>query len=78
MGVALLQYTFTRMEDEEGYSPLFSEGVVRDEHRDSLYFQYRRPAPILGSNAQILANIYFESLAPFIVRYAFGKVNMYM
>ena len=61
MGVALLQYTFTRMEDEEGYSPLFSEGVVRDEHRDSLYFQYRRPAPILGSNAQILANIYYHS-----------------
>ena len=61
LGLALLQYTFTRMEDEEGYSPLFSEGVVRDEHRDSLYFQYRRPAPILGSNAQILANIYYHS-----------------
>ena len=39
----------------------FAEGVVRDEHRDSVYLQYRRPAPILGSKAQIVANIYYHS-----------------
>ena len=61
MGVALFQYVYTRMEDEEGYSPLFAGGVVRDEHRDSVYLQYRRPAPILGSKAQIVANIYYHS-----------------
>ena len=61
MGLALFQYTYTRMEDEEGYSPLFGGGVVRDEHRDSVYLQYRRPAPILGSKAQIVANIYYHS-----------------
>ena len=61
MGLALFQYTYTRMEDEEGYSPLFAGGVVRDEHRDSVYLQYRRPAPILGSKAQIVANIYYHS-----------------
>ena len=61
MGLALFQYTYTRMEDEEGYSPLFAGGAVRDEHRDSVYLQYRRPAPVLGSKAQIVANIYYHS-----------------
>ena len=61
MGLALFQYTYTRMEDEEGYSPLFAGGAVRDEHRDSVYLQYRRPAPILGPKAQIVANIYYHS-----------------
>lgn len=60
-GSALFQYTYTNMEDEEGYSPLFAKGAVRDEHRDSVYFQYRRPAPILGSKAQVVANIYYHS-----------------
>lgn len=61
LGVALFQYTHTRMYDQEGYSPLFSGGIERDERRDSVYFQYRRPIPVLGSQAQILANVYYHS-----------------
>ena len=61
LGVVMFQYIHTRMYDEEGYSPLFAGGIERDEHRDSVYFQYRRPIPVFGSKAQILANVYYHS-----------------
>ncbi len=60
-GRLLAQYTHTKLDDETGYSPIFSFGDERQESLDSIYVRYLFPLPRLGRSAQFSASVYYNS-----------------
>ena len=56
-GQASAQYTFTDLNDDEGYSPIFDDGARRHESLSSVYLQYAVPTRRLGAAAQIVTSI---------------------
>tara|TARA_B100001250_G_scaffold320967_1_gene283929 strand:- start:23931 stop:25283 length:1353 start_codon:yes stop_codon:yes gene_type:complete len=60
-GRLMAQYVRTSLNDDEGYSPIFSDGARRKESIDSIYFRYLYPVTALGRSAQITASIYYNS-----------------
>lgn len=60
-GELLGQYVLTRLEDEEGYSPLFDRGAKRKESLNSVFLQYMRPLSSLSRTAQFFANLSYHS-----------------
>ncbi len=57
-GQLLVQYVHTNLDDESGYSPIFSDGAKRDESLDSFFLRYVLPASFLGKSAQFSASVY--------------------
>ena len=56
-GQASAQYSFTDLNDDEGYSPIFDDGARRHESLSSVYLQYAVPTRRLGAAAQIVTSI---------------------
>ena len=56
-GQASAQYSFTDLNDDEGYSPIFDDGARRQESLSSIYLQYTIPTRRLGAAAQIVTSI---------------------
>lgn len=52
------QLNHTRMDDDEGYSPLLANGAARTTERSYVLLRYRQPLQILGRDATLLVNIY--------------------
>ena len=57
-GQLLAQYVHTNLNDESGYSPIFSDGAKREESLDSFFLRYVLPASFLGKTAQFSASVY--------------------
>ena len=57
LGQASAQYSFTDLNDDEGYSPIFDDGARRHESLSSIYLQYAIPTRRLGAAAQIVASV---------------------
>ena len=56
-GQASAQYSFTDLNDDEGYSPIFDDGARRHESLSSVYLQYAVPTRRLGAAAQIVTSV---------------------
>jgi tetratricopeptide (TPR) repeat protein len=56
-GQASAQYSFTDLNDDEGFSPIFDDGARRHESLSSIYLQYSIPTRRLGAAAQIVASV---------------------
>ena len=57
-GQLLAQYVHTRLDDDSGYSLIFSDGAKREESLDSVFLRYLFPVRFLGKSAQFSASIY--------------------
>ena len=57
-GQLLAQYVHTNLDDESGYSPIFSDGAKRHESLNSFFLRYVLPASFLGKSAQFSASVY--------------------
>ncbi len=59
-GEVFAQYVWTKLEDKDGYSPLFDSGEKREESLNSMFLQYAAPWRTMGRNAQIFANLSYH------------------
>lgn len=60
-GQLLAQYVHTSLDDESGYSSIFSNGAKREESLDSFFIRYLLPVPFLGRSAQFTASLYHNA-----------------
>ncbi len=56
-----MQFTHTKLDDETGYSSIFSDGAKRQESLNSVYVRYLLPLSRLGRSAQLSASVYYNS-----------------
>jgi hypothetical protein len=54
------QLNHTRLDDDEGYSPLVANGAARTTRRSYVLLQYRQPLQFLGRDTTLLMNIYHQ------------------
>ena len=55
------QYVWTKLDDEDGYSPLFDSGRKREETLNSIFLQYQTPLSKFGPTASFFANLSYYS-----------------
>ena len=56
-GIASAQYTYSELEDETEYSPLFDNGVKRTESLNALNLRYIHPLDSLIGNANLIGSM---------------------